>query len=207
MKLGMPTLIELNTLEDNAKLCKELGLDFVEINMNLPLFQASTLSAEHLNKLKDKYQVFFTFHIPEDVDVAHLNDKMRAVNHEIVMDTLSLMEKVESSILNMHMNSGIYFTLPDKKIHLYQNFSDQYIGNIIEFRSKVDEAFVDSGLKICIENTGIFNNTYLTKAVDCLLESDVFDLTWDIGHDHSSGHLDKDFMEKKARPNLSHAYS
>ncbi len=50
MKLGMPTLIELNTLEDNAKLCKELGLDFIEINMNLPQFQASTLSAEHLNK-------------------------------------------------------------------------------------------------------------------------------------------------------------
>ncbi len=40
MKLGMPTLIELNTLEDNAKLCKELGLDFIEINMNLPQFQA-----------------------------------------------------------------------------------------------------------------------------------------------------------------------
>ncbi len=121
------------------------------------------------------------------------------------MDTLSLMEKVESSILNMHMNSGIYFTLPHEKIYLYENFSDEYIRNIVEFRIKMDEVIGDSELKIYIENTGIFNNTYLTNAVDCLLESNVFDLTWDIGHDHSSGHLDKDFMEKR-QDRISHMH-
>lgn len=37
---GLPTLIQLPTLSENLALCAELGLDFVEINMNLPHFQA-----------------------------------------------------------------------------------------------------------------------------------------------------------------------
>lgn len=30
MDFGMPTLIELKSLEENAALCRDLGLDFVE---------------------------------------------------------------------------------------------------------------------------------------------------------------------------------
>lgn len=35
----MPTLIELNSLEDTIQLCKELQLSFIELNMNLPQYQ------------------------------------------------------------------------------------------------------------------------------------------------------------------------
>ena len=34
MDFGMPTLIENKTLEENIALCKELGLQFIELNMN-----------------------------------------------------------------------------------------------------------------------------------------------------------------------------
>ena len=34
MKVGMPILFEFNTIEENLKLAKELGLDFVELNLN-----------------------------------------------------------------------------------------------------------------------------------------------------------------------------
>lgn len=33
---GMPTLIETSSLEECVKLCAELGLDFIELNMNMP---------------------------------------------------------------------------------------------------------------------------------------------------------------------------
>jgi len=38
---GMPTLIECQSIEVNIELCRELGLDFIEIelNMNLPQYQ------------------------------------------------------------------------------------------------------------------------------------------------------------------------
>ena len=36
MKIGMPALIELDTIEQNIDLCKYLNLDFIELNMNFP---------------------------------------------------------------------------------------------------------------------------------------------------------------------------
>ena len=201
----MPTLIELNTLEDNAKVCNELGLDFIEINMNLPQYQTTSMSAEYLKYLQEQYGVFFTFHLPEDIDIAHLNDKIRAVNHEIVIDTLSLMKAIGSSKLNMHMSRGIYFTLPGEKINLYEKFNEKYSRNIVEFREKIIAIIGKSEIRITIENTGVFNNKYLINAVDLLLESESFSLTWDIGHDHSSGNLDRQFMKERVE-RISHMH-
>ena len=39
LEFGMPTLIENKTIEDNIALCKELGLSFIELNMNFPEYQ------------------------------------------------------------------------------------------------------------------------------------------------------------------------
>lgn len=197
MIFGMPTLIELDTLEDNAILCKELGLDFIEVNMNLPQFQIANMTEEKLIKIQNDYGVKFTFHIPEDLDIAHMNDKIRKVNHEIILDTIELMKKIGSTKLNMHMSRGIYFTMPSEKIYLYKKFSETYIKNIVEFRTKIDEAIGISDIQITIENTGIFNNNYLINAVDKLLESNAFSLTWDIGHDYSSGNKDLNFMKER----------
>ena len=43
MQFGMPTLIENRTLKDNIDLCKRLGLQFIELNMNFPEFQVNKL--------------------------------------------------------------------------------------------------------------------------------------------------------------------
>ena len=36
MNFGMPTLVEYNSIYENTKLCKNLDLDFVELNLDLP---------------------------------------------------------------------------------------------------------------------------------------------------------------------------
>ena len=43
MQYGMPTLIENRTFEENVALCKELGLKFIELNMNFPEYQIDKL--------------------------------------------------------------------------------------------------------------------------------------------------------------------
>ena len=43
IEFGMPTLIENRTLEENIALCKELGLSFLELNMNFPEYQIDKL--------------------------------------------------------------------------------------------------------------------------------------------------------------------
>ena len=69
MDYGMPTLIELENLEENCALCHELGLDFVEINMNFPEFQSEFFAVEKYASLKEKYGIYFTIHLPENLDV------------------------------------------------------------------------------------------------------------------------------------------
>ena len=48
MFLGMPTLIEKSDVKDCVKLCESLGLDFIELNMNLPEYQPDRIDVEKL---------------------------------------------------------------------------------------------------------------------------------------------------------------
>ena len=43
MQYGMPSLIECAGIEENVRLCRTFGLDFIELNMNLPMFQPDEL--------------------------------------------------------------------------------------------------------------------------------------------------------------------
>ena len=55
MQFGMPTLIENRTLQDNIDLCKNLGLQFIELNMNFPEYQVDKLEyIEALVKIAEK---------------------------------------------------------------------------------------------------------------------------------------------------------
>lgn len=194
MNFGMPTLIELEGLEANISLCNELGLDFIEINMNLPAFQAECLDAEVLNELKTKHKMYFTFHLPEDLDVGHFNKRIREANLKIVEDTIQLASRIDAPLINMHMNNGIYFTLPNRKVELYEKFEEEYLRNILASSSHINQMLKGTGVKLAIENTGIYHKPFIRKAVEMFLEETDCYLTWDIGHDYSSGKKDEAFM-------------
>ena len=49
MQFGMPTLIEIKSIEETAALCHELGLAFIELNMDLPEYQADMLDSTIYN--------------------------------------------------------------------------------------------------------------------------------------------------------------
>ncbi len=192
---GMPTLIELDTLEDNVILCKSLGLDFVEINMNLPQFQLNQLTPEYLNALQDQYGIAFTFHLAEDIDIAHFNEDIRETYFKIVKETLELMTKTNIKKLNMHLSKGIYFTLPSQKVYLYEKYAETYMDNIRAFSSFIKTQLDDKKIQLCIENTGIYDSPLITDALLTLLDTENISLTWDIGHDHSSAFADRTFLE------------
>ena len=59
LQIGMPTLVEVKSLEACASLCRELGLAFVEINMNLPEYQAERLDVAKLAEIADKYGIYY----------------------------------------------------------------------------------------------------------------------------------------------------
>lgn len=196
MDFGMPTLIENNTLEDNIKLCKELGLQFVELNMNLPEYQIEKLeNVEYLNQIARDNNIYFTIHLDENLNIADFNGCVADAYMQTVNRTIKAAKLLNVPIINMHMNHGVYFTLPDKKVQLFEKYFDEYMNRFREFKSMCEQSIGDSNITICIENTDGFRE-YEKFVIDMLLESDVFALTWDIGHSHGVDNIDEPFIMK-----------
>ena len=65
---GMPTLLECPSVEDSASLCRELGLDFIELNQNLPDYQADSMNLLHIRNVLEQYSLFATLHLDENLN-------------------------------------------------------------------------------------------------------------------------------------------
>lgn len=194
MKYGMPTLIENNDLEEAASLCKELGFDFVEINMNLPQYQIEYLEdTDYLQRLADKYSIFYTIHLEEHLNICDFNKEVANAYLKTVERVIKVAKILRVPIINMHMNKGVYVTLPDKKIYLYSKYNKHYMSRIKEYRIMCEELIGDSDVKISIENTDGYTD-FEKEAIKFLLESQVFSLTWDIGHSHATKNMDEAFL-------------
>ena len=204
MQFGMPTLIENRTLEENAALCGSLGLDFIELNMNFPEYQLEQLErTDALLHTAEKYGIYFTVHFDETLNIADFNKLVSAAYLETVRRSIGAAKRLlglrelrgstQPITLNMHMNHGIYVTLPDRKARLYDRNFDEYMRSFAAFRSLCGEWIAGDEIRIVIENTdGFFD--FEKKAIEYLLESPVFGLTWDIGHSWATAEKDVPFI-------------
>ena len=191
---GMPQLIELNQIEENVQLCSQLGLDFIELNCNLPSCQPETINVQYLNLLKSQYNISFTLHLPEDLDLGHFNRHVREAHLRVIEEAIGVADRLGCKILNIHMNPGPYVTLPKEKVQLYDKYEQLYLENLKSSMELIDIWLGGTGVLIAIENTGLFNRPYIQASVKQLLKSRRFCLTWDVGHDYSSSHVDRDFL-------------
>ena len=194
--VGMPTLMECESIEQNVALCKELGLQFIELNMNLPPYQLDRIDVSHYRKLMEEYGIFFTLHLPEELNIADANWRVREAYLQTVLDAIALGKALQMPLLNMHMNTGVYFTLPKQRIYLFDSFRDEYLKHVASFRERVAETVGETGICLAIENTGIYDLGFITAAVDELLAQSCFGLTWDVGHDAVSGNRDAAFVTR-----------
>ena len=204
IKFGMPTLIELDTIEKNTALASELGLDFVELNMNLPQYQLGAADKERLGYLSKNYGLFYTIHFDENLNVCDFNDYVSDAYLRTVKDTVGFARKLGIGILNMHLPCGVYFTLPDRKVFLFEKYKDFYLKKMIDFRDTCEKWIGDDNIKICIENCSGYL-PFHKEAIDELLKSEAFGLTWDIGHDHCAGGADGAFILER-RDRLVHMH-
>lgn len=205
MQFGMPTLIENRTLEDNVALCSELGLQFIELNMNFPEYQTEYLEqTDRLMRLAEQAGIYYTVHLDENLNIADFNQLVSEAYLETVRRaiaaTVKLLplrdrfgDKTQPLILNMHMNHGIYITLPDRKVQMYERDFETYMQSFEAFRSRCEEWIDDSDVMIAVENTDGFRE-YEKKAIEHLLDSTRFGLTWDIGHSKAIGEKDVPFL-------------
>lgn len=190
---GIPTLIESYSIEESINLCKELNFNFVELNMNLPQYQLKNINVKKLKTLKKENNIFYTIHLDENLNVSDFNSYVADAYLKTVLDTIEIAKELDVKIINMHLSKGVYFTLPDKKVYLFEQYKEIYLKSITSFRNTVENQLKNTDIKICIENTNGYTD-FQIEAIDILLQSPVFALTFDIGHSHCVGNIDEIFI-------------
>lgn len=194
MNFGMPTLIENNTLIDNIALCKDCGFDFVELNMNLPEYQVEQLEkCSELKAVADDNNIYFTIHLDENLNFCDFNNAVSNAYFDTVKRTINAALELNVPILNMHMANGVYFTLPSKKVYLFEKYKDYYFYKTERFAELCSKLIGNADLKVCIENTDGYHD-YQKQAIDIMLGKKQFGLTWDIGHSHAVNDVDENFI-------------
>ena len=206
IQFGMPSLIETKTVEQSVVLCHELGLSFVELNMNFPQFQPWTMDAEELKRLAEQYGIFYTIHLDDNLNIADFNPYVTDGYRRTVRETIALAKEVGIKVLNMHLAKGAVYTLPQRKVYFFGEYEQEYLAGIKAFRDACEALIGDSGIQICVENTAGFLD-FQRRAVEDLLESPAFALTYDIGHNYCTNKMDEPvIMERLSRLNHMHMH-
>lgn len=211
IQFGMPTLIENRTLQENIDLCSSLGLRFIELNMNFPEYGLETLEqADRLLEAADRVGIYYTVHLDENLNIADFNSLVTGAYLETVRRTLAAVKRLlplrdrygdpaRPLVVNMHMHHGIYITLPDRKVQMYERDKDCYLESWRRFRGLCEEWIGDAPVRIAVENTDGFR-PYEREAIALFLESPLFGLTWDIGHSRAAAEKDMPLLlERKSR--------
>lgn len=197
MKFGLPTLVECEDIYACADLAERLSLDFIEINMSFPQYQTAALDACALRALMTEKGIFYTIHADEQMNPFDFNDSVSACYFEIMRDYIRFAKELEIPVINMHLLKGVYVTLPGKVILLTDVYRDAYLARVKEFIEMCEREIGDAPLKIAIEN--VDSNPFTTSQIEALeyfMDSPVFALTLDIGHDTCLSHKDRAVFDK-----------
>lgn len=205
LHFGMPTLIELNSLKENVELCKKLKLNFIELNMNIPLFSVLGIEDENnfelkkiieeLNFYQKEFGIYFTIHLDENFNFADSNIYIKNAYLKTLKAVIKNSKKINCPIINMHLNKGIYFTLPTEKVFLFEKYKEEFNNSLEEFIKFCNCEISDSNIFISIENTDGWTD-FEKKSIKKILMNKNFSLTFDIGHSQAIGNIDQNFILK-----------
>ena len=178
MKFGMPTLVTFNNILENIEFAKNNNLDFIELNMDLPY--CLDIEKEDLTR----YNKEFTMHISEKVNVASLNENLRVSYLNEAIREINLGIKNNIKKFTLHIDSGVYFTLPTEKFFLNEKYKDIYIKHLNESCKVLNEIAKENDISINFENTKIHKFTY--KAFEIINNYEYLGYTLDIGHNEKN---------------------
>jgi sugar phosphate isomerase/epimerase len=195
MRFGMPTLMELPDVNAAVDLCRGLGLSFIEINMNLPAFCPYNHPPGTLRRISADTGIGFTLHLPEELDMAAIHPVLRDAHVRLVQEAMQWAGKAGIGIVNMHLAGGVHFTLPDRKVWVYETDASGFVGRVLEAFDGLLKTAREHGLQLCVENCN-FHRPHVRKAVERLAQMDGFRLTWDTGHNAGTGYLETPILER-----------
>ena len=179
MKVGMPLLYELKSVEENIELAKKLNLDFIELNLNYPYCRAALENWEVLKQKLDEYDLSTTLHFFDDFDFFGPSEVVDTYI-SLFKKYVELAGKCNLKIVNVHLNPSQYTTINGKKVYHFESDMKESQKRFLGIAEKLE--------KICKHNQCelSFENTVMTKGLSRLyglLVKEGFNFTYDIGHD------------------------
>ena len=132
-------------------------------------------------------------HLDDEMSIADFNPYIADGYCKTVYDAIEFSKALGITRLNMHLSRGAKYTLPDRVIYFFEAYEQDYLERIRTFRDECEKRIGDADITICVENTAGFL-PFQQRAVETLLESPVFGLTFDIGHNYCSGNMDEAFI-------------
>jgi sugar phosphate isomerase/epimerase len=196
LRFGMPSLIELEGIEAQVEACARLGLDFVELNMNLPYCVPERLDPAALRALARGAGVAITLHLPEEIDLASFQPPIREAHRRVCAEAIRWAAQAGIAVANMHLLAGVYFTLPDRRVWLYERYAAELRQALAESFAALDAEAARAGVLLCVENTGDWDRAWLTEALEGVLATTAIGLTWDTGHDGAAEFRDRPFLRR-----------
>lgn len=197
MKYGMPTLVECKDIYECAEVARKSHLDFIEINMSFPQYQTDSLDIEELKRLSRDFGVFYTIHADEQMNPFDFNKNVSECYFEEMRKCIRFAKSLNIPVINMHLLKGVYVTLPGKVILLTDVYEEEYLTRVKKFIKMCEEEIGSAPLKIAIENvdSNPFTESQL-RALEFFMQSPVFGLTLDVGHEICLGYKDSHVFEK-----------
>lgn len=195
-KLGMPALVECESLDELVTLCLQLKLDFIELNMNLPYNFIENIDPKILKKIREETGIEFTMHMPDEADLGSFYKSVRNGYVDLFLDTLDWSVQAGVKLLNLHIIEGAKMTLPDKKVYMYAKYSQEYLENFIKSIETLSKKAKEHDIILAIENSHNFGKDYIQRVLDRATQYPNIELTWDTGHDAVSGFTDREYLMK-----------
>ncbi|MBR5383746.1 MAG: sugar phosphate isomerase/epimerase [Clostridia bacterium] len=193
MLLGIPSLMEFSQNEDLFRFCAENGFAFAEMNMTFPWFQAGEVDVQRLRALQKEYGIGLTIHFHDRLDPFEFSPEMRKGSLENAEFAMNMAREVQAMCLNMHLMPGTYSSINSKKTYLYEKCSERYMELVQGFVKFAEEKLAGTDTLVCVENTSGFL-PFQKRAIEELLKSPRFALTFDIGHSFKAGGEDEKFI-------------
>lgn len=196
LRLGMPALIEFASLDEQVTACQKLGLNFIELNIDCPIYLPHRLDAHYLRAVTAQTGIGFTVHLPENMDLGTFATPVREGYHDFFRTVIAWASTAGVSLLNLHLHPGVYFTLPTGNVWLYEQYSEEYRSNLLtSFRTLFRQARRNN-IMLVIENAGIYQLPHMASVLNELLAmgEGCLKLTWDVGHDAAAGYTDRPFL-------------
>lgn len=112
--------------------------------------------------------------------VGELNDSLRKFYLNEIEKIIAFVTQHNIAKYNLHLDPGIHFSLPDKKIFIYEEYLDKYLDAYRDSCSRLSKIAQKYNAMILFENVKM--ESYTLKAVNIISEYDNLYFTLDLGH-------------------------